>query len=187
MEFVNRIFMVCTKDTSWFRDNILTIVSIALAMTGGLFAWWQWRNSNKIKRAELIKQIIEKLRFDKEMLTAMYTIDYDDPWYGEGFHHTTSDVEATIDKFLSYLTYICYIKEVGHITKKEFRILGYQLKRTCSSRQVQAYLWNLYHFSALNQIESTFQYLIEYGFRNKIIDEEEFKNEESEKYGPKYL
>ena len=75
-----------------------------------------------------------------------------------------------IDKLLSYLSYICYLKQENNISDKEFRILQYEINRTCTSPSIQGYLWNLYHFSRKQGTDCSFQYLIDYGIKNNIIE-----------------
>ena len=71
---------------TWTNDNSLALMTIIVAVFGGIFAYLQWRKSVKLKRAEFLNQIIEKLRFNDEMTRAIYLIDYNQDWYGEGFH-----------------------------------------------------------------------------------------------------
>ena len=169
----------------WSIDNVLTVLSIVLAIIGGTFAYIQWKSANKLKRSEFINQIIDKLRFDKDLVKTMYLIEYDYGWYSEKFHSTDKELEYEVDKLLSYLSYICYVNKLKIISNKEFSILQYELNRTCSSPAVQCYLWNLYHFSKSQNTKCTFHYLIEYGTTNKIINKE-FYNKMSTHYS-KYL
>ena len=163
-------FTFITSPENWFVDDILSAISIGLMILGGIFAYKQWTAANQIKRTELIKQIIERLRFDKEMAETMYIVEYDNSWYNADFHDRDDDFEHRIDKLLSYLTYICYLKSEKNISKKEFRILQYEINRACTSQCVQSYLWNLYHFAHRQGSECSFQYLIDYGLKNGLID-----------------
>lgn len=167
---------------NWSVSDILTLISIILAIFGGLFAYQQWKYSNKTKRANFIDQILNKLRFDREIVETINMIDYDFSWYNEKFHHNHNDVEYKVDKTLSYLSYICYLIKEKHISKRDFIILEYEINRTCISPDVQCYLWNLYHFSVSQKSKCSFQFLIEYGIQNKLIEEDEFMNPESKKY-----
>lgn len=167
---------------NWSISDILSFISIILVIIGGIFGYKQWVYSNKTKRADFINQIISNLRFDREMVETMNMIDYDFLWYNENFHHNHNDVEYKIDKTLSYLSYICYLIKEKHISKRDFIILEYEINRTCISPDVQCYLWNLYHFSVSQKSKCSFQYLIEYGIQNKLIEEVEFMNPESKKY-----
>lgn len=161
-------------------SNICELLSIVFTVMGGIFAYKKWDESNRIKRAEFIKQIIEKLRFDENMVKVMYKIDYEDKWYDKNFHGSNSEIE--IDKLLTYMSYICYIYKMKNIKSKEFKILCYELKRTCLSHDVQSYLWNLYHFSKKQKTDCMFQYLIDYGIKNNIIDEALFFDSNCKKY-----
>lgn len=167
---------------NWSVSDVLSLISIIIAIIGGIFAYGQWRYSNKTKRADFISQIINKLRFDKEMADTISTIDYDFTWYDENFHNGNNELEYKIDKALSYLSYICYLIAERHISKRDFIILEYEINRACISPAVECYLWNLYHFSTFQNAKCSFQYLIEYGIQNKLIDEVEFINPKSRKY-----
>ena len=181
MAFIKELFVIFSTSANWSVDNILSAISIILVIAGGRFTYKQWVAANKTKRMELIEQIMEKLRFDPEMVDTMYTIDYDHEWYGIDFHDREDDLEYRIDKLLSYLSYICYLKKEGNLSKKEFRILRYEINRICTSPCIQAYLWNLHHFSRKLGFECTFQYLIEYAIKNKLIDKS-FLREDCELY-----
>lgn len=62
-------------------ENWLTIISLLFIVISGCFIYFQWRKSLKIRRAEFINQIIEKLRFDENMAKIMYIVDYNQNWY----------------------------------------------------------------------------------------------------------
>lgn len=160
---------------NWTIDNFLTLFSMILMSIGGTFALIQWISSKKLRRAEFIDQIINKLRFNKEIQKVMYLIEYDPKWYSEKFHR--SELENQVDKFLSYIDYICYLYFLRNISNNEFRILKYDINRICISPSVQAYLWNLYHFSRRMNADCSFLHLIEYGIKNKIIKKEFIDND----------
>ncbi len=168
--------------SKWSVSDVLSFISILIAIIGGIFAYKQWKYSNKIKRADFINQIIYKLRFDKSMVEIINMFDYNLAWYDENFHNSNNELEYKVDKTLSYLSYICYLIKEKHIRKSEFIILEYEIIRACISPEVKSYLWNLYHFSASQKATCSFQNLIEYGIKNKLIDETEFMNSKSKKY-----
>lgn len=186
MQWLIDIKNVIINIDNWSVADILSLLSLLLIIVGGIFAYKQWTAANRIKRTEFINQIIEKLRFDADMVKTMLTIDYDHQWYDENFHNDNFTLEFEVDKVLSYLSYICYTYKMKNISKKEFKILRYELNRACSSPAVQGYLWNLYHFSKTQKTDCTFQYLIDYGIKNKIIDKKVFTNNQCGEY-PKYL
>jgi hypothetical protein len=158
----------------WAIDDYLTLVSIILVSVGGIFALYQWSSAEKLKKAELLDKIINTLRFDNENAETMSIIDYDSNsiWYNKEFHKN-KDLERKIDKLLSYCNYICYLYSTANISEKEFRMLEYKIKRICSSSNVQAYLWNLHHFSTKTvEVECSFMRLIDYGIEKKLMNDE---------------
>lgn len=165
---------------TWTIDNILTSISIILVAVGGVFAMIRWSASNKIKRAEFANQIIEKFRFDRSMADTMRLIDYDISWYNQDFHKN-EELEYSVDKFLSYLSYVCFLHETGIIKSKEFDLLRYKIARSCISPNVQTYLWNVHHFAIKSKTICSFESLIKYGIDNKYIDQD-FYNSKNEKY-----
>ena len=185
MHFLYSLFLIFKTPENWEIDNILSLISIILAIIGGIFAYRQWSIANKTQRTELINRVIEKLRFDKEIAETMYLIDYGNSWYDEHFHNN-SDIEYKIDELFSFLNYLCYLKKEKCFSKSEYRILQYEINRVCASFNTQSYLWNLYHFSRKQGTVCSFQDMIDYGLSKKIIDSREFKNCNSHLY-PKYL
>lgn len=182
MEFIKSLFALISNVENWSVDDVLSATSIVLVIVGGLFAYRQWKFANTTRRTELINQILEKLRFDKELVTTTYLIDYEDDWYDGNFHDREDDFEYQMDKLMSYLSYICYLQKERKISAKEFCILKYEINRACSSHAVQCYLWNLYHFSRQQGTQCSFQYLIDYGLKQKLINKKEFTNSQSTHY-----
>lgn len=117
----------------------------------------------------------------------MYMIDYGTSWYDRNFHNREDDLEYRVDKVLSFLNYVCYLRKEKNLGKKEFRILCYEVNRVCISPDIQNYLWNLYHFSVKQGTECSFQDLIEYGMEKRIIDRKSFLSSTSENNYTKYL
>jgi hypothetical protein len=157
-------------------ENWFTLISLVFVAIGGIFIYLQWKKSLKIRRTEFINQILEKLRFDKDLPKTMYVIDYNQNWYDNSFHN--SDFECSIDKLFSYVDYICYLKTTGNISTSEFKIFQYEIHRICVSSSSKIYLWNLYHFSKKNNTTCSFQYLINYAIESKLFPED-FKNNTS--------
>lgn len=59
-----------------YEITIYETLFLLLTIIGGFFALLQWRQSNKLKRAELIKESIEKTRDDSDVVQVLYSIDY---------------------------------------------------------------------------------------------------------------
>ena len=154
---------------NWTVDNYLSLILIAVMAIGSIFALMQWNSSIKIRRTEFLSDIINKLWFDANMARTMHMIDNNPNWYAEDFHKSYSDLGYQIDKLLSYFDFICYLHFINNLSFNEFNVIKYEIDRTCASPSVQAYLWNLYHFS--NKIEAgcSFMYIIDYGIKENII------------------
>jgi hypothetical protein len=60
---VNEMELFC----NWTIENYLNLLSIILVSGGGILALIQWEFSKKLKRAEFIDQILNKILFDKDI------------------------------------------------------------------------------------------------------------------------
>ena len=70
---------------------ILNIISLIVVIIGGIFAFVQWKKSLMLKKAEYIKELIDKIRSDPEIREVIYTFDYVVPWYGRKFHGSETE------------------------------------------------------------------------------------------------
>ena len=181
-DFVSSLVGTISNPQNWSVDNILSTISIVLAIIGGVFAYKKWSLTSKTQRSEFTNQILEKLRFDQEMATTMNSIDYSLFSYNDFFKNSNKDLEYRIDNLLSYLSYIGYLYKEKNISKKEFAILKYEVTRVCGSKSIQDYLWNIYHFSKKQGTTCSFQYLIDYGINYGLIDPNSFFDSTSEYY-----
>jgi len=143
------------------------LISLMVAIIGAMFAIYQWNKSNKIRQAEFINQIIVKIRFDKDLVETMNMVENKKIWYDKNFYG--SEMEIRIDALFSYLTYICYLYDTKIISRKEFSILEYKIKRVCLDRQSREYLLNSYHWARENLNAScSFQNLVNYLQKNVL-------------------
>lgn len=143
-------------------SDITSIISIILLIIGGIFGYYQWEKNIKLKRAEYINELTEKIRTDKYIKDVIYIFEYDIEWYSKKFHGS-GELELKVDKTLSYFSYICYLMKQRIISQKEFNFFKYEIDRILTNDQVQDYLYNIYHFSNKNNTPLTFLYLFEYG------------------------
>lgn len=164
-------------------ENITDICSMLLVIVGGGFAYYQWKRSVALKRAEFINELTEKIRTDEYIRDVLYLFDYDEYWYSIDFHDS-GVLELKVDKTLSYFSYICYLKKQRLISNKEFRFFEYEVDRILENEQVQDYFYNLYHFCD-KKTSITFQYLFEYGEKHKMFDDA-FYRKDSYKNNKKY-
>lgn len=164
--------------------DIINFISMILVVIGGWVGYHQWKKSVKIKRAEYLNELTEKIRTDEDISEMIYILDYDSNWYVESFHQS-GEFERKMDKTLSYFSYICYLFNNNLIEKGEFDFLKYKINRILRNKSTIKYFYNLYHFSEKYNLPITFKFLFEYGKKEKIYDEE-FYNKSSTHY-PHYL
>lgn len=145
----------------------------------------QLNESIKMKKADYLHDIIDKMMFDSDIVSFINMVDYSDKiWYNEEFHkeHTT---ERLADKTFTYLSYVLYLKKEGIICDKEFHFAEYILKRTLINHQVHCYLYNLYHFDKPNFM---YQNLIDYARKKKWLNSNFYDKKAGEKGAfPVYL
>lgn len=173
-----------TFNNEYDLGDIISIVSIVLAIIGAVFGFYQWKKSVKITRAEYIERLTEKIRTDDDIREMVYTLDYGHVWYTVAFHNS-GELERKMDKTLSYFSYICYLYHSRLISKKEFAFFKYEIERILLNSQVVDYFFNLYHFAIKFDTPITFSYLFEYGQKTNKF-EDEFYDSKSQKH-PKYL
>lgn len=161
-------------DFKIYTSDIISIFALIISMTGGLFAFVQWKSNNRLKRAEFIRELTERLRTDEEIREVMHIIDYKSKqWYNYDFHN--SEFEYKMDKTLAFFSYVCYLFEFKIISEKELLPLHYAINRTLKDNQVQEYLCFLNDYSNKNNTNMAFIYLFNYGIKRKIIKKDSNK------------
>lgn len=163
---------------------IVEIGTLLLAITSGIFALCQWRQSIKLKRAEYLNDITTKIRTDSSIRKTVYMFDYGTKWYSGQFHNC-GIIEYEVDYTLSYFSYLCYLNKQCIIEDDEFSFFRYDINRILANNQVVDYLYNLYHFANRNNSPVDFYYLIEYAKANKLISSD-FYDKEAYKMSGRY-
>ena len=167
--------------TTCFNDSLAWITALG-ALCGVVEALRRWVQRIKIQRAEFVMQLIVKLRFDEAVREAGHMIEYGRFEYTAAFHEPANkQIELSIDLYLSYLSYLCYLRDTGSISDKEMRFFEYKLVRTLQTPSVQTYLWNLVHFAKeSSDITCSFHSLVMYGINRGVLDRDFLTN--SNKY-----
>ena len=62
-------------------SNELKGISQVIAIIGGLFVFYQWQHNNRLKKADYINELTEKIRTDEMIKETIYMFDYDEDWY----------------------------------------------------------------------------------------------------------
>ena len=164
--------------------DIISFLSLVAVIVGGCFGYYQWQKTIKIKRAEYLNELTEKIRTDPDISEGVYILDYNQKWYNDSFHES-GELERKVDKTLSYFSYICYLFENKLITENEFAFFKYEIDRILVNYSTIRYFYNIYHFSDKHGTPMTFKFLFNYGEKANIFDSD-FYNAKSNKY-PHYL
>ena len=151
----------------WIEAHQVMLTLLA-SLIGGGFVLFQWRKQIGIRRSEFTYQILNELRRNKEITQTSYMIEYGNFDYTPAFHGDR-ELEQKIDELLSILNYTCYLLKSKSICKRDFSIFRYRVVWILKSQDIQAYLWNLYHWCKFNQTPCSFQYLIDMGIREKLF------------------
>ena len=160
--------------------TIYELLFLVLTTIGGFFALFQWRQNYKLKRAELLKEALSKIRDEKEFAIVLYAIDYGEKWYTREFLDDHSK-EQKFDMVFAYFDYLCYLKNKYIFSKSEFRVFEYRIKRMTRNRSFMNYMFNLYHFSTKNKTDMSFYHLLMYMKKNELIIKD-FWNPNSKKF-----
>ncbi len=153
----------------------LTFGFVVLGVIGALI---QWNRQLKREAAEFLKGLLDELR-SEEIVSFLYDIDYDKKWYGGKFHEGKK--ENKVDRTLSFLSFVCYLRSERLLGDAEFAFFDYELARALGNRQVIDYLYNLHHFSAGQNRKSPFEQLINHGVSVGLVDKGVFSDPTSYK------
>ena len=163
----------------WLGNNILTLLSMGLMSIGGIFALIQWSSAKKLRRAEFVDKIINKTISDKDVLKAFSYIEMEIPWLTEEILEGKDLLSLDMDKMLACCDYICYLRETENIFEEEFTMMEFFVDSICSDDDIELFLFYLYHKREKTEDLKKlypYRYVIEYGFKNKIIAERKFKD-----------
>ena len=158
--------------------SLSVIISMIVACVGiatFILSIVQSMGNTHVKRAQFFKEIIDRIRFDQDLVDAMNILDYDEDWYNDDF--PKSDIETKMDKLFSYLSYVCYLHNVKVISNKEFELIEYKIMRACQNKNTQYYFKFVNRFAKLHNVKHTFNDMIEYMKVNVFNNDEKLINE----------
>lgn len=162
---------------------VVEVISLAFVFIGGCFALWQWHNSLVYKRAEIVQMLIEDIRGNQSVSSTMDMIDWNEDFvYNGKFQINRNTTRNTlkklsddnlfqmIDQTLSAFSYICYLRSVHTIRRRDMAFFEYGIRRLVDNPHIANYLYSLYHWSKSLNVEMSFSYIIKYCIRKKYLD-----------------
>lgn len=160
---------------------VFTLITIISIIVGGIFTLRQWITTQKLKRADYIINLTDKIRIDDNIV--FYLFEYSAQWYDDSFHGSQN--EKKVDYTLSFFNCICYLKKHRIIKNTDFKFFKYQIDRIVQNSQYQDYMYNLFHFSKRVGLPISFPELFEYTKKSNYIDKS-FYDKNAYKYSSKY-
>lgn len=143
--------------------TVVELASVVGVSITAILTLYQWSGSMKIKRTEILHDLLETIRSNPEIREAWYYLEYHEgQWYNDSFHETP--LEEKMDHLLSHLNYVTYLLKNRIIRKYEFQLFDYQIKSVARNPGIQCYFFNLYHFAHRNNSTFSFEYLFDYCF-----------------------
>lgn len=171
-----------TGPVSWV--DVVTLLSV---IVGGGFAWWQWRQSCRVRRAEHLNVILS--RYDTQATSIHFYQLINNTTYGgtdgdlfylgglrfrdvmEGDGRVIVS-EKDIDSMLLMFSQICYEQQNGTISNTEFAFFCYQIRRTLAHRQIKQYLYDYAEYCAQYKIAFPYRALVREG---KNVDADHYE------------
>lgn len=141
-------------------ENTIGITAAIIATIGIVLTLFQLFQTKKLKKAEIISDLLKSIRSNPQISRIEYLLEYGETWYDDSFHE--SGLELYMDDFLAQFNYICFLLDKKYIGKKEFEMFEYELGRITNNYDCLCYLWNLYHWSLSQNKKCSFSYLISF-------------------------
>ena len=132
----------------------IEIISKVLGSIAIILAWFQWKETNRLKRADHLKEIQEVL----------HILIVGSTWYdAKTWSFVSDEMEQKVDRFLAYYSYVCYLRDNGLLGEKEFLIFKYDLAVIGSNPDMQTYLKHLQENAENSKLsEIPFQPILKY-------------------------
>lgn len=124
---------------------IISGCTLLCTVLGGGFALYKYNQSLRWNRALRLSDMLDKFRTNDKIVSAFHEVEYERFSYSPSERPRKAEIET--DQMLEYFSLICYLKEEKLISDKEFAFVEYELRTLVSNREIQKYLFNLYHFA----------------------------------------
>ncbi len=152
-----------------------------------------WISNIKVRRADYIRDMLEKIHNDRTVQDVVYIMQYNDKWYTTAFYDD-HEFETKMDAALSFFSYICYLRNKRIITKDEFGLFHSMICHIAKNNSTLRYFYNLRHYSEIYSSKFakapkkhikyytfmnlfTFRYLFEYMVKNNYVDKKLFSKD----------
>ena len=148
---------------SYIGDNLLEFLTLFLSVIGGTFALYQWQMTTKNNHAEYVDRLLGQMTDNELIHTFLFDVDYEVDWYNEDFHADEEHKNGNrADKAFFFLNYLCYLRNTGLLSKKDFLVFEYYITTVAQDDDTKAYFLDLYQCSQVYGKKFPFNYYLDY-------------------------
>jgi hypothetical protein len=118
--------------------GIINRLPLIVATIGIFLTLYQVKQGNKTRRATFFKELYSTMYSDPDVSQGYYLIDHGKFRYDDDFHR--SEEEKPIDRLLTFIDLLCYLRKNRLIAESEIRYFEYELIRVYENKEIQRYL-----------------------------------------------
>ena len=142
--------------------DVLNFLMLLVTIHSIKFAARQIKQTEKINRASLVKELLMTMHDNAEMRDLFYKIEWSEYRLGEFDFSNNSADEKGLDKLLSFFEIVCGLYERKVFTKADIKLFSYRMRRVAEHPDVQQYLGFLGTWQDNRNIGKSFSNYIKY-------------------------
>ena len=127
---------------SWF-EIIVWLVGLVTTVCGVIKGLREAKKANKIRRAELLRKLLDRY-YSNEIADSIKAIDKEKVAFSYKRNFDVDDEGkksiSLVDPVLLFFSNVCYLKNNGLLSPKEFEIFEWRLKKVMSNQSVLDYV-----------------------------------------------
>jgi len=120
-------------------SDIIDIALLVVTALGIIFAGIQMRQTTKINRANLVKELYFTLYNDKELRKIFYKIEWSS-YDNSEWKKLDEEEEQCVDKLLTFFDIVCNMYGRKVLIKQDMDIFSYEMRRVYEHPAIQEYL-----------------------------------------------
>ena len=143
------------------------VVSITLVL--GLI---NYLREKKSERSRFVTDLYKEFITNDDLYDAMHIIEFNSNYFNNGFYGDDgNNVERKIDRLFIYLNNVLYLHKTKRINDSDFELFKYKINAVFQNNSSINYLTFLQLYSEkYRNAQCSFNYLIEYGKENNLLD-----------------
>ena len=130
---------------SWL-EIIVWLVGLVTTVCGVIKGLREAKKANKIRRAELLRKLLDRY-YSNEIADSIKAIDKEKVAFSYKRNFDVDDEAkksiSLVDPVLLFFSNVCYLKDNGLLSPKEFELFEWRLKKVMSNQSVSDYVRSL--------------------------------------------